>query len=92
MLIWKLRICRATCAAVLVWISAPLSAEESAVTEKPAVHAAATKKNEPQVLKLADGQLALPVPGQWKVVKPRSRIILHEFSIPADKGDLAPAG
>jgi|GEM_PF-2402488 len=50
----------------------------------------ASKEVKPQIIKLAKGKLLLPVPGNWKSVKPRSRILKHEFSIPAAKGDQAP--
>ena len=65
-------------------------AEEAAVAEKPAAKGSATKSVEPQIVKLADGKLLLPVPGNWKVVKPRNRIIHHEFAIPPTKSDDAP--
>ncbi len=67
-------------------------AEETAVAEKPVAkkEESAAKSVEPQVLELAGGKLLLPVPGDWKVVKPRSRIVHHEFSIAAAKGDDTP--
>jgi hypothetical protein len=43
-----------------------------------------------QTLNLASEQLRFQVPGPWKKVKPRSRIIDHEFSIPAPKGKTQP--
>lgn len=69
---------------------------EEAVAEKPAVagsakkEGSATKNAEPQIIKLADGKLLLPVPGNWKVVKPRNRIIHHEFAIAPAKSDETP--
>lgn len=45
------------------------------------------KKVKPQVIKLADGKLLLPVPGEWKVKKPRNRIVKHEYSVAPVKGD-----
>jgi hypothetical protein len=39
---------------------------------------------------LAGKQLRLQVPEHWKKGKPRSRIIDHEFSIPAPKGKTQP--
>ena len=50
----------------------------------------ATVSEQPQLLKLAEGKLQLPVPGNWKSVKPRSRIIQHEFSIPVAEEDETP--
>ena len=44
-------------------------------------------KRPPQVVELADGLLQIPVPGEWNQVKPRSRIIQHEFSIPPVEQD-----
>lgn len=71
-------------------------AEDAVVADKPTAkgsakkNGSATKFVEPQVLKLADGKLLLPVPGNWKVVKPRNRIIYHEFAIAPAKSDDAP--
>lgn len=45
---------------------------------------------QPTVLDLANGKLSLTVSADWKSVKPRSRIIQHEFSIPAAEGDQQP--
>lgn len=39
---------------------------------------------------LADGKLTLTAPEDWKREEPRSRIIEHEFSIPAVEGDELP--
>ena len=50
----------------------------------------AAETAEPQLLNLADGRLQLPVPGEWKQVEPRSRIIAHEFSITAVGDDKTP--
>lgn len=60
--------------------------EESAIAEK-AAEKAAQKEVPPQILKLAKGKLLLPVPGDWKPVDPRSRIIQHEYSVEPAKGD-----
>ena len=38
-------------------------------------------------MKLAEGKLIIRVADSWKRVKPRVRIIDHEFSIPAVEGD-----
>jgi len=69
-------------------------AEEAALSEQPTAagsakkpDGSATKKVKPQILKLANGKLLLPVPGAWKAVKPRSQIIQYEFSIAAAKAD-----
>ena len=43
-----------------------------------------------QTVNLASEQLRLQVPARWKKGKPRSRIIDHEFSIPAPKGKTQP--
>ena len=43
-----------------------------------------------QTLNLASDQLEFQVPGNWKKVKPRSRIIDYEFSIPAVQGKTQP--
>lgn len=50
----------------------------------------AKKMVEPQRIKLADGKLTLPIPGQWKSVKPKNRIIKHEFAIAPAKGEEIP--
>jgi hypothetical protein len=55
--------------------------------EAPAVtNGAEEKELPPQEVKVADGRLFLQVPGEWKQVKPRSRLVEVEFTIPeADK-------
>jgi len=53
----------------------------------PLVARAAEPTAEPQVIDLAEGHLQLPVPADWKQVKPRSRIVQHEFSIPVVGND-----
>ena len=67
---------------LIAFVPTTVRAEEAATIAE-----AATKKVEPQVVKLAKGKLLLPVPGNWKVVKPRSQIIHHEFSISPAEGD-----
>lgn len=56
-----------------------------------AAEPAAEADEKPQVLELADGHLKLPVPARWKSVKPKSRIIQYEYSIPS-VGDDETAG
>jgi len=55
-----------------------------------AAHAQQEQAKPPTVLDLADGKLQLPIAAAWKSVKPRSRIIQHEFSIPSAEGDGQP--
>ena len=43
-----------------------------------------------QTVELIPKVLALTIPGEWPKVKPRSRIVKHEFSVPAVKGDKVP--
>ena len=50
----------------------------------------AEDKEESQVMELAEGKLTIRVDDSWKRVKPRVRIIDHEFSIPAAEGDERP--
>ena len=68
------------------------TAQEATVEEKSesTKTAAPSKKPEPQLIKLAEGNLVLPVPGDWKRVKPKSRIVQHEFAISPAKEDQAP--
>ena len=48
---------------------------------------AAEEELPPQEVKVAEGRLILSVPGEWKQVKPRSRLVEVEFTVPeADKG------
>ncbi len=82
---WKRRnllVAVAIAMAFVTFVPTTVRAEEAATVVETA-----TKKVEPQIVKLADEKLLLPVPGNWKVVKPRSRIIHHEFSIAAAEGD-----
>ena len=44
----------------------------------------------PQVVELAEGKLLVPVPGTWEKIKPRNRIIAHEFKVPMAKEDTEP--
>ncbi|MEX2168117.1 MAG: hypothetical protein WD851_02315 [Pirellulales bacterium] len=54
--------------------------------EAPAEANAAEEELPPQEVKVAEGRLILQVPGDWKQVKPRSRLVEVEFAIPeADK-------
>lgn len=81
--------------AVSCGIATALFAGEAAVTEEKAAEStpkagSAKKETEPQIVKLADGKLELPVPGNWKAVKPKSRIVQHEFAIAPAKSDDAP--
>jgi len=87
--------------AFAVLISGSARADETAVVDAPLAKTQAesapvktvdaeAKNVEPQDIELADGKLVLPVPGDWKTVKPKSRIIRHEFSIPAAKEDKTP--
>lgn len=46
----------------------------------------AEKKTETQSITLADGQIGLSLPADWKEVKPRVRIIEKEFEIPGKDG------
>ncbi len=46
-----------------------------------------SKPKQPQAIELADGNIVLPVPSDWKQVKPRSRIIAHEFQVPIAKNE-----
>jgi len=45
------------------------------------------KEKKDHVTKLAGGKYEVLAPGDWKVKKPRVRIIEHEFSIPPAEGD-----
>ncbi len=72
---------------VCSFVSASAHAQEATVAEPTNVAAEKAEKVEPQIVKLAEGKLLLPVPGEWKVVKPRSRIVQHEFSVAAAEGD-----
>jgi hypothetical protein len=56
--------------------------------QEPATEKHQEKK--PQVVALVRDKLLLPVPGEWRQVEPRNRIIAHEFSAPAADKDLAP--
>lgn len=58
------------------------------------VLAASTARSEEEAadraISLADGRFTLTAPESWKKEKPRSRIIEHEFSVPAAEGDELP--
>ena len=47
----------------------------------------ASKESKGAQVRIADGGLQLTAPESWKSQKPRSRIVAHEFSIPAAAGD-----
>jgi len=49
--------------------------------------ASAEKTTEAHTVVLAGGQFQLIAPETWTVKKPRSRIVGHEFAIPAAEGD-----
>ena len=68
----------------------PVASKQQVATAPTRDGSAKQKPVEPQVIELAGGKLLLPVPGGWKVVKPRTNIIKHEFSIPPVKGDKEP--
>jgi hypothetical protein len=50
------------------------------------------QRPEPQKISLSDGEIAMIVPGEWKQLEPRNRIIAMEFQVPAPKveGEAAP--
>lgn len=80
---------------IVLVITGSLYADEKSTetaASLPAATPASQQKKEvpPHVVELVQGRLSLPVPGQWPVVKPRNRIIKHEFSVPAAKGDTVP--
>ncbi|TWT36702.1 hypothetical protein KOR34_16420 [Posidoniimonas corsicana] len=52
--------------------------------------AAAAKPKPPVMVPLADGDLVMPAPADWKQVKPRNRIIEQEFAVAIKEVD-APA-
>ncbi|MCA9241712.1 MAG: hypothetical protein KDA37_15990 [Planctomycetales bacterium] len=63
------------------------AADDTAVAE-PSTAAADAKAAKPPVeYELGEGKLVLPVPAEWRKVKPRNRIIELEFSAPAKKAD-----
>ena len=68
-----LRLLQPVCFALAILTACTTSAEETA--------------DKPHQIDLAGGHLQLPVPAAWKQVKPRSRIIQHEFSIPVSGDD-----
>lgn len=67
----------------------PTRAQESEPAADDA--AAAAPKEAPseklQIAKAAKGALQLPLPAEWKAVKPRNRIIELEFEVPAPTGE-----
>lgn len=44
-------------------------------------------EEDPSKIELAGGKLVLTAPDTWQRQRPRSRIVEHEFAIPASKGD-----
>ncbi|MFT7641557.1 MAG: hypothetical protein ACI9G1_003308 [Pirellulaceae bacterium] len=46
------------------------------------------KSEKDRAVKLSNGNIVLTAPKQWERVKPRNRIIEHEFSAPKQKEDL----
>jgi hypothetical protein len=50
---------------------------------------AAHAQQDPARLSLAGGKLELAAPGTWVRQQPRTRIVEHEFAIPASEGDKA---
>lgn len=77
-----------------LFLSACLAAttllQTALVAAEPATESATKPAVEPQTLDLAEGHLQLSVPAAWKQVKPRNRIIQHEFSIPVVGKDETP--
>ena len=63
------------------------NAQQDSAKQDDAKKDNAKKKAPPHLVELAAGKLVLPVPGEWKLVKPRNRIIQHEFSVAPVKGD-----
>jgi len=60
-------------------------AKDATAHENPAEKTA----KPPHKVELVKGKLTLNVPSEWQLVKPRSKIIQHEFAIPAPKKELA---
>jgi hypothetical protein len=54
-----------------------------------AAGATALAQDNPSKMSLADGKLELAAPASWVRQQPRTRIVEHEYSIPASKGDAA---
>lgn len=46
-------------------------------------------KGKSETLKIADGQLTVVTPENWKSVPPKSNFLLHEFRVPAEGKDFA---
>jgi len=61
----------------------------SAMMLSPSVWAAEDDAPE-RTISLAEGRYTLTAPEEWKREEPRSRIIEHEFSVPAAEGDEQP--
>ena len=79
---------RASCIVLLLsWPTTLCIAQEAAIEQTTT-----DKKLEiqPHVVELAEGKLLVQVPGNWEKVKPRSRIIVHEFKVPTAKEDTEP--
>lgn len=62
------------------------TAEGNAKKDAAATKEAAAKKP-PIEVKFADDALVLPAPGHWRQVRPRNRIIEHEFSVAPAKSE-----
>lgn len=67
--------CLGLFAAVDVALAQPATAEKPVTKTHPVT--------------IANGALAMSAPGEWSVKKPRTRIVAHEFAIPAAEGDAA---
>jgi hypothetical protein len=52
-----------------------------------ALLAAPAQADEKKTFSVGEGYLTFEVPEGWKVVRPRVRIIEHEFAVPAAEGD-----
>ena len=76
------------CGLVVPQVSiAQTSATAQTEAQPQAEEAKKETKQKLQTLELADGALTLSMPAEWKKVKPRSRILQHEFSIAPAKSN-----
>ncbi len=55
-----------------------------------AAAAATAEEGKPQPFTIADGQLRMVAPENWKTMKPATNIVEHEFAVPASEGDEQP--
>lgn len=69
---WMPTLVRAATCVVAIATAAPLLADEAEAN---------------RAIELAEGKFTLTAPEDWKREEPRSRIIEHEFSVPAAEGD-----